>query len=120
MIQFAERATVEFATLHQSIGDLAESIAFVASVAVTKEEFREELAEGIDSVKKELRQEIGASEHRIKSYIDDKVVAQNVMPVIQKEDKKMNAVIDSLEDAAVFSGSEALRLKQLGAFPHLA
>ncbi len=59
MIQFAQRATVEFVNLHQSIDDLAESIAFVASTILTKEEFRKCL----NSAKSELREDIANSEH---------------------------------------------------------
>lgn len=102
--------------IRESVNDLAESIAYVANVTVTKEEF----TEGLKQVKIELRQDIASAEHRIKSYIDDKVVAQNLIPVIQKEDKKINSIIDSLEENSVFSSTEAEYLKQQGPFPQLA
>lgn len=118
MIQFAERTSTTLTGITESISDLSESIAYVANVTVTKEEFEERLKDV--ATKEDLKREIGAAEHRIKSYIDDKVVAQNVMPVIQKEDKKVNSVIDSLEENSVFSSTEAEFLKQQGPFPHLA
>jgi hypothetical protein len=143
MIQFATQTT-------RSIEDLAESIAFVANVTVTKEEFEERMA-GVATkddlakcatkddlaqcatkddlktfaTKEDLKNlatklDLGAVEHRIKSYIDDKVVAQNVMPIIQNQDKKLNLVIDTLKKNSTISAAESDYLKKQGSFPHLA
>ncbi len=110
--------------INESIGDLSDSIAHVANVTVTKEEFADGLMKGLASVKQEIRYElhqvVGAAEYRIKAYIDEKVVTRNIIPMIQKEDMKVNAVVVSLVEASVFSAPEALHLKQQGHFPHLA
>lgn len=115
MIAFAQRTD-------RSIEDLAESIAFVANVTVTKEEFEERLGsveKRIGLVEKSMatKTDLAAAEHRIKSYIDDKVVAGHVMPKLRAEDHKVNQVIDSLEAASVYSTAEAEYLKQQGPFP---
>lgn len=113
--EFAVRTTA-------SIDDLIESVVHISNTVVTKEEFEERL-ESVETkmvTKEDLKKEFGAVEHRIKSYIDDKVVTENVIPVIQKEDKKVNDVIDSLEENSVFSSTEAEYLKKQGPFPQLA
>lgn len=111
-----------------STNDLAESIAHVANVTVTKEEFNERIEpieKRLDTIesqmatKQDLKKEIGATEYRIKAYIDDKVVTQNIIPIIQKEDKKINKVVDSLTEKSVFSSTDADYLKKQGPFPQL-
>lgn len=131
VIESLQRSSRFEVAMVESINDLSESIAYVANVTVTKEEFESRIGsiEGIMATKEDLKgfatkddlkREIGAAEHRIKSYIDDKVVTQNVMPTIQAEDKKINCVIDSLEEVDVLSRSKVEYLKQQGPFPHLA
>lgn len=107
----------------ESVNDLAESIQFVANQAVTKDEFEERMSTMAtkDDLKEGLKkcatkEDLAATEHRIKAYIDDKVVTQNIVPLIKAEDKKVNAVIDGLEEERVFTNAQVHAIKNQGPF----
>ena len=124
----------------ESIKDLSESIAYVANITVTKEELAEqlkafatkdELAEQLKNfvtkdalaeqlknfpTKEDLRLGLAGVEYRFKSWVDDKVITLGVKPMILAEDKKIDEVVDSLEEEAVFSSTQSARLKNLGPF----
>ena len=111
----------------QSIYDLSESIAFVADQMVTREILDEILDQKLDEkldqkldqklAKFATKEDLSRVEHRLKSYIDDKVVIEGLKPMIRKEDEKVDAVIDTLEEGSVIDHSQSRELKTHGPFP---
>lgn len=85
--------------IHHSIDDLSESIQFVTDRMVTKEDLAE-------------------TDHRFKAYVDNAVIAnrESMIPLVRKEDKKVDAVITTLEDKTIFDSRQAKELKMQGPF----
>jgi predicted nucleic acid-binding Zn-ribbon protein len=96
--------------LQHSVGDLSESIQFLADRMVTKEELTKILKN--HPTKTDLAQ----TEYRIKSYIDEKIVNERLIPMMRKADEKTNSLIDTLEENKVIDRKNSQKIKSYGPF----
>lgn len=98
-----------------SINDLSESVAFLADQMVTKTELEEAFKTQLKNVA--TREDVSRAEYRIKSYIDDKIITEQLMPMMRAEDIKINATIDTLHEESLITDNQKHTLKIMGPFP---
>lgn len=97
-----------------------ELLQYIATNMVTKEDVRVIIREEVpEMIKKELGKELNKAKHEIMDYVDkkDREYKGELNLKIQKEDRRVDAIISTLRDKKVIDDKKALELKKLSPFP---